>query len=110
MGGDGFAQTIYDVQLLAELEGSLRVADNYGIVAQQSQMCIWSSTIMAEPPEITRFQRRSSSTRHYSPQKWATSDSSFEHNPRENSKQSMFYILNPIMSLNLQYLIYFIQL
>ena len=62
-----------------------------------------------EPPEITRFQRRSSFTRHLAPRKLATSDSSIEPTPRENSKQSTFYRQDPIMSTSLQHLVHFIQ-
>ena len=36
-------------------------------------------------------------------------DSFVKHTPRENSKQSTFYIQNPIMSTSLQYLVHFIQ-
>ena len=64
---------------------------------------------VAELPEITHFWRRLSSTRHYAPRKLATPDSFVEHTPRENSNQSTFYLQNPIMSMSLQYLVYFIQ-
>ena len=73
------------------------------------RMPIFSEPYVVEPSEIKRFWRRSSSTRHSTPRKRAISDSSVEHTPRENSKQSTFYIQNPIMSTSFQYLVHFIQ-